>query len=130
MTPEETRLARNAAARRYYWRNVEKCRQDARERYVRLREQAKTDPELAAKLHAEYLRGSRRAAGAKNPCGTRPTGACTICQAVVKLCYDHDHETGEFRGWLCSNCNNGIGHFKDSPERCEAAAAYLRLTKA
>lgn len=39
---------------------------------------------------------------------------------------DHSHKTGEWRGVLCANCNHALGHLKDSPELCEAAAAYLR----
>lgn len=38
---------------------------------------------------------------------------------------DHCHETGEFRGFLCSNCNQGIGKFKDDPEILLNAIAYL-----
>lgn len=30
---------------------------------------------------------------------------CGIMENDIKLCMDHDHETGEFRGWLCRACN-------------------------
>jgi hypothetical protein len=39
---------------------------------------------------------------------------------------DHCHETGEFRGFLCSNCNLGLGKFKDDPEILLNAIAYLQ----
>ena len=42
------------------------------------------------------------------------------------LAMDHDHETQEFRGFLCGNCNQGIGKFKDDPKLLQAAIEYLR----
>lgn len=39
-------------------------------------------------------------------------GKCAICQKTISgknLHVDHDHETDEVRGLLCSNCNTGIG---------------------
>lgn len=57
------------------------------------------------------------------------TGHCRICgkgEGKKKLSMDHDHETGQFRFWLCADCNHGIGNFKDSPELLERAAKLLR----
>lgn len=51
---------------------------------------------------------------------------CEICGTSEKLCWDHNHTTGNFRGTLCGPCNKGIGHFFDSPELCVRAAEYLR----
>lgn len=44
---------------------------------------------------------------------------------VRNLDVDHCHDTGKVRGILCSQCNKGIGCFKDDPERLRSAAAYL-----
>lgn len=41
------------------------------------------------------------------------------------LAIDHDHETGEVRGLLCSACNTSIGLLGDDLGRIEAAALYL-----
>jgi len=38
---------------------------------------------------------------------------------------DHDHDTGEFRGWLCSNCNTGLGAMGDNKEGLKKAMRYL-----
>ncbi len=58
-------------------------------------------------------------------------GCCFICgihQSEVKqrLCIDHDHRTGEIRKLLCSNCNRGLGYFKDDPKILRIAAEYLQ----
>jgi len=40
-------------------------------------------------------------------------------------CCDHDHVTKQFRGWICHNCNTGLGLFKDNPETLTMAIKYL-----
>lgn len=50
---------------------------------------------------------------------------CEICGTDKKLRYDHNHDSGEFRGVLCTQCNSGLGLLKDSPERLAKAIVYL-----
>jgi len=55
---------------------------------------------------------------------------CEICGLPIYafdkgLCVDHNHETGEVRGLLCSNCNSGLGMFKDNINIMENAIEYL-----
>ena len=38
---------------------------------------------------------------------------------------DHDHDTDNFRGHLCHNCNRGIGVFQDDIARLLRAIKYL-----
>lgn len=52
-------------------------------------------------------------------------GYCEICGATENLVVDHDHETDEVRGVLCSPCNVALGYMQDSPSRLRSAASYL-----
>ncbi len=42
-----------------------------------------------------------------------------------RLSVDHCHNTGTVRGLFRSNCNNGLGRFKDSVELLAKAINYL-----
>lgn len=39
---------------------------------------------------------------------------------------DHNHDTEEFRGFLCHACNRALGNFNDDIERMKRAIKYLR----
>lgn len=56
----------------------------------------------------------------------RKSGEREICKKYADpLCLDHDHETGRLRGWLCRQCNTGLGYFKDSVDFLHSAISYL-----
>jgi hypothetical protein len=64
------------------------------------------------------------------------TSSCDCCGKIVtetkginSLVIDHDHETGEFRGWVCNDCNVGIGRLGDTVEGLEQAIDYLKGNK-
>lgn len=52
--------------------------------------------------------------------------SCEICGSEKELCYDHDHETMEFRGVLCRGCNRSLGQLGDSLEGILKVVDYLR----
>lgn len=81
-------------------------------------------------LQGDYLRKSRfgltreeidrMAAGQNN--------TCAICNRPNKnrrLCVDHDHNSGETRGLLCTKCNAALGLFNDDPKVVQSATNYL-----
>ena len=88
----------------------------------------------AERYHTEEERAKMRdrwRATRKFPTPTRPTPeACECCGSKLeggrKTHLDHCHETGAFRGWLCNQCNMGIGALGDSIEGLERAIAYLK----
>lgn len=55
-----------------------------------------------------------------------PTDArCDICACDKRLFRDHRHGTAVVRGFLCRNCNIGLGMFKDDIGLLDAAARYV-----
>ncbi len=56
---------------------------------------------------------------------------CAICKIDLPMSggfthLDHDHLTGKLRDFLCTNCNRGLGHFKDNKDVLMAAINYLQ----
>ena len=82
---------------------------------------------------AESTNSARRRRGLPVP--TRPCpDVCELCGRKegngrildASLSLDHDHTTGEFRGWLCTPCNSALGRLGDTVEAIERVLDYLR----
>lgn len=60
---------------------------------------------------------------------------CEVCGAFGKdfkrvgICFDHDHQTGKFRGWICSRCNRILGFARDNSELLVALSDYLKKSR-
>lgn len=51
---------------------------------------------------------------------------CQAChKGFVDLQADHNHKTGEFRGWLCRPCNTALGWMKDDAVKLHMLLSYL-----
>jgi len=52
---------------------------------------------------------------------------CECCGCIPKKwVLDHDHKTGKFRGWICDDCNIGLGKLGDNVEGVQKAIIYLQ----
>ena len=117
--------------REYYARNKERIRKRVREWYRADPNKAKKYRAAAKKRDPEKFRAmKRKTAGLPEP--TRPTPeACECCGGPPRgkgstFHLDHCHETGKFRGWLCSMCNTAIGKLGDNVDGLMRAVDYLK----
>jgi hypothetical protein len=60
----------------------------------------------------------------------KQNGGCAICGTKkngkkMNFIIDHDHKTDAVRALLCTQCNAGLGNYRDSPSLLRKAAAYL-----
>jgi hypothetical protein len=64
----------------------------------------------------------------------KPPEFGTSCECCKKPVYrnwqlDHCHDTGDFRGWLCKQCNTGLGNLGDNLDSLILAVEYLKRAK-
>jgi len=61
-------------------------------------------------------------------------GVCAVCGnpefqirrgQVKSLDVDHDHDTGDVRGLLCSPCNAALGLLQEDPARIQSLLTYI-----
>ncbi len=98
------------------WKDKAKHNADNLARYHRNRESEK------AKRNARAFQRLVDRAG-------RPPGdVCEICERAFAGTphFDHNHASGEFRGWLCGSCNKALGLLQDLPDTVLKAHSYLR----
>lgn len=83
---------------------------------------------LCKKCSNAYNKGLKQAHrnAPKKPISPIPCACCNKTLEPKDLHLDHDHATLKFRGWLCRNCNVGIGQLGDNIEGLEKALVYLK----
>lgn len=59
-------------------------------------------------------------------CYKEETAKSSTSNKIRNLSVDHCHKKLKVRGLLCSNCNQGLGFFKEDPKVLAAASDYLR----
>ena len=96
----------------------------ARTRYA----QRRRDAHLRRKFgidHAKYLAMLEFQGSVCAICkADKPGGNCAVFHV------DHNHNTGEIRGLLCSNCNRLLGYCHDNPDILRRAIEYIVVPQA
>ncbi len=77
------------------------------------------------------VRSKERSAIKKKYKNLNPPDYGTLCECCQKPVYrnwqlDHCHDTGNFRGWLCKQCNTGLGNLGDNLQSLHLAVEYLK----
>lgn len=62
---------------------------------------------------------------------------CELCNETAepiknggyRTVFDHNHITGQFRGWICDRCNKVLGLIEDNPDLLKAMIVYLKENK-
>jgi hypothetical protein len=96
-----------------------------------LRRKAHPDREHRKKEHNKYTSSTRLAKLIQLAGRPRPD-VCDICgENGIKgrwsaIVFDHCHETGIFRGWLCQRCNRVLGFVHDDTDLLHKLITYLQ----
>ena len=115
-----------------FWKGQSLCIACSKERQ-KTRWHSRT-PKKRLEQHLKYKYGVTRAQF--NEAWERQDGKCAICSIELPdlmtydnrrrgYAIDHNHETMEFRGILCSQCNALLGMAKDSARVLANAIGYL-----
>jgi hypothetical protein len=128
-------------ARAYREANLEKVREYDRSEHRQAQRRARYDPEKAKVKHQqsyyadleksrEYQRQAAVKRKAKIYPGYRPPPLDRLCECCgvkveKRLTCDHCHDSNQFRGWVCMNCNLALGHVKDDPLHLRKLLRYI-----
>lgn len=119
------RECQRAYGRQYYHAHRTHRKPIDRQRYAQTADQriAKQRERLYGISLTEYERRLEEQNGCCAICGKPETRV--LFGRVCRLAVDHDHETGQVRGLLCSRCNCFLGLIDDNPELLDRIRLYL-----
>lgn len=111
---------RRKAVKNYRERHLEKIRERDRlaQRAIR-----KADPEGQRLRNLAYA--SRQEALKTQKAGRPRSNYCEICAIEERTVFDHSHQKGHFRGWICDRCNKILGLVRDDISYLKALQIYL-----
>jgi hypothetical protein len=128
---EEVQEREKEYRKRYYEENKDSLRQRHKDYYNQNRDEINALQRERRLTDDSLLKRFNITRQEYNKTWMQQNGVCAICKISCDgiLHLDHSHKSGKFRGLLCSNCNKGLGFFKDNPETLVSAILYLNTHK-
>lgn len=80
----------------------------------------------SGKEHWNWKHGTTLLQRQEISAGRKKPDKCELCGKKGKICYDHNHKTGKFRGWICRECNLVLGFIKDDPQTLKLMIDYIQ----
>jgi Recombination endonuclease VII len=109
-----------ATSARFRERHVERLKPVEAERARRNRS---INPE-GCQSSLERYRAKQEAIKVQEAGRPRPI-KCELCDGDGRIVFDHCHQHGHFRGWICDRCNKVLGLVKDQTPLLRKMAEYL-----
>jgi hypothetical protein len=94
--------------------------------YLRTKKYIEANPETVKENHKNYERMRQERKRVEAAGGRERPNICDVCKRPGVIHWDHCHQSGKFRGWLCACCNTTLGHCDDSPQILRALATIWR----
>lgn len=127
LTTDERRARSKAQWQRYYREHRKEliARAKKPEALAKTRERTNRRRDPRPSVQRDYkLSKQEKEAGRRKP------DHCEICGgSKQRIAFDHCHQTGVFRGWICIGCNSVLGYVNDDINRLRQLIAYLERTK-
>jgi Recombination endonuclease VII len=108
------------ASKKYYEKDLDSSRQKLRNRQRQYREEK---PHLQ-KARMEKFKLKKESELWEIAGRPRPN-TCELCFENSFTVFDHCHNNGHFRGWICDRCNRVLGSVKDDIKILQAMIDYL-----
>lgn len=113
------------------WHHSKKARRKISQAQIGRKHSEETIAKLSGENNYNWKGGQiklkgRRKERLEEVAGRKRPDKCEVCQSGSRICFDHNHKTGKFRGWLCECCNLVLGFAKDNPETLIKLSKYLR----
>jgi len=83
-------------------------------------------PHPSGKNHPMWKGGVKWLEKLEKMAGRKRSEQCEICGSIGVMCFDHNHNTNKFRGWICKRCNLALGLVKDNIETLISMSEYLK----